>query len=252
MKNHEIVFLTSLSNTKHTIKLLQKIHTSSLEYHLGELKRHFRVCGGRRLNKAKGKVQPIYSCCDYPEDLKAFAGIDWQSEEDARCLLKFIYYCYYYGLFFSLTQLHYNKYSYYYYYYSYTAVILMWWPFQGNNGLEWKTILTGFLGSVQFYMTLVTEFARERAAAWTLQGITDLYVFTAAMSTNSVITRKVDRTPDYIQAERTSKFIYYWGGKNCGCGSSVGGGGSAMAVICSATLRLAFTLLPPFQSCWKW
>ena len=81
MKNHEIVFLTFLSNTKHTIKLLQKIHTSSLEYHLGELQRHCRVCGGR-LNKAKGKVQPIYSCCDYPEDLKAFAGIDWQSEED--------------------------------------------------------------------------------------------------------------------------------------------------------------------------
>ncbi len=34
------------------------------------------MCGGR-LNKAKGKVQPIYSCCDYPEDLKAFF-----SEED--------------------------------------------------------------------------------------------------------------------------------------------------------------------------
>ncbi len=49
-------------------------------------------------------------------------------------------------------------------------------------------------------------------AAWTLQGITDLYVFTAAMSTNSVITRKVDRTPDYIQADRTSKFVYYCGG----------------------------------------
>ena len=39
------------------------------------------MCGGR-LNKAKGKVQPIYSCSDYPEDFKAFAGIDWQSEED--------------------------------------------------------------------------------------------------------------------------------------------------------------------------
>ncbi len=53
-------------------------------------------------------------------------------------------------------------------------------------------------------------------AAWTLQGITDLYVFTAAMSTNSVITRKVDRTPDYIQADRTKKRLFqcvmegYW------------------------------------------
>ena len=48
---------------------------------------------------------------------------------------------------------------------------------------------------------------------------------------------------------------------NCGCGSSVGGGGGAMAVICSATilgvsplglpLPLAFILLPPFEGCWK-
>ena len=49
---------------------------------------------------------------------------------------------------------------------------------------------------------------------------------------------------------------------NCGCGSSVGGGGGgAMAVIYSATilgvspqglpLPLAFTFLPPFESCWK-
>ena len=78
MKNHEIIFLTSLSNTKQTIKILQKIHTSSLEYHVGELQRHCRVW----LNMAKGKVQQIYSCYDYPEDLKAFAGIDWQSEKD--------------------------------------------------------------------------------------------------------------------------------------------------------------------------
>ena len=40
---------------------------------MGELQRHCRVCGGR-LNKAKGKVQPIYSCFDYPEDLKALQG----------------------------------------------------------------------------------------------------------------------------------------------------------------------------------
>ena len=67
MKNHEINFLTFLPNTKHTIILVQKIHTSSLEYHVGELQWHCRVCGGR-LNKAKRKVQPIYSCSDYPED----------------------------------------------------------------------------------------------------------------------------------------------------------------------------------------
>ena len=81
MKKHEINFVTFLPNTKHTIKLIQKIHTSLLEYHVGELQRHCRVCGGR-LNKSKGKVQPIYSCSDYPEDLEAFAGIGWQSEED--------------------------------------------------------------------------------------------------------------------------------------------------------------------------
>ena len=48
---------------------------------------------------------------------------------------------------------------------------------------------------------------------------------------------------------------------NCGCGSSVGGSGGAMAMISSVTilgvsllglpLPLAFTFLPPFESCWK-
>ncbi len=64
--------------THHQIE--PKIHTSSLEYHVGELQKHCRVCGGR-LNKTKGKVQPVYSCADHSKHLKAIAGIDTQCED---------------------------------------------------------------------------------------------------------------------------------------------------------------------------
>ncbi len=47
---------------------------------MGELQKHCRVCGGR-LNKTKGKVQPVYFCADHSEHLKAIAGIDTQCED---------------------------------------------------------------------------------------------------------------------------------------------------------------------------
>ena len=45
-----------------------------------QLQRHCRVCGGR-LNKAKGKVQPVYSCIDHSEDLQTIVGVYPHSED---------------------------------------------------------------------------------------------------------------------------------------------------------------------------
>ena len=42
------------------------------------------------------------------------------------------------------------------------------WPFQGNNWLKWNTIFAGFDSSAKFNMALVAQFARERAAIFTL------------------------------------------------------------------------------------
>ena len=50
------------------------------------------MCGGR-LNKAKGKAQPVYSCSEHSEDLQAFVGIPSHTEEDITLPSKFCNQC---------------------------------------------------------------------------------------------------------------------------------------------------------------
>ena len=51
-----------------------------MEYHLDQLKKHCRICGGR-LNKAKGKVQGVHSCAEHSTALQTFVGIPRAEEE---------------------------------------------------------------------------------------------------------------------------------------------------------------------------
>jgi len=43
------------------------------------------VCG-KRLNKSKGKAQPVYSCAEASEDLSAIVGVDNSKERDHHIL----------------------------------------------------------------------------------------------------------------------------------------------------------------------
>lgn len=54
-----------------------------MEFHQQQLQKHCRVCGNR-LNKAKGKAQPVYSCKEHSGDLSEFAGISNISTEDSE------------------------------------------------------------------------------------------------------------------------------------------------------------------------
>ena len=52
-----------------------------MEFHLEQLQKHCRICG-KRLNKAKGKPQPVYSCSDHTDDISAFLGVVTCTVED--------------------------------------------------------------------------------------------------------------------------------------------------------------------------
>lgn len=53
-----------------------------MEYHQEQLTKHCRVCGNR-LNKAKGRAQPVHSCAEHATDLAALAGVLSASTEDS-------------------------------------------------------------------------------------------------------------------------------------------------------------------------
>ena len=59
---------------------IQKYTISSMEYHLDQLKKHCRICGGR-LNKAKGRVQRVHFCAEHSTALQTFVGIPRAEEE---------------------------------------------------------------------------------------------------------------------------------------------------------------------------
>ncbi len=59
-----------------------------MEFHTVQLTKHCRVCG-KRLNKSKGKAQPVYSCAEASEDLSAIVGVDNSKERDHHILPQF-------------------------------------------------------------------------------------------------------------------------------------------------------------------
>lgn len=54
-----------------------------MEFHQQQLHKHCRVCGNR-LNKAKGRAQPVYSCKEHSADLSEFAGVSDVPIEDSE------------------------------------------------------------------------------------------------------------------------------------------------------------------------
>lgn len=53
-----------------------------MDFHQQQLQKHCRICGNR-LNKAKGRQQPVYSCREHADDLAACAGVMMASTEDS-------------------------------------------------------------------------------------------------------------------------------------------------------------------------
>ncbi len=53
-----------------------------MDHHTVEqIKKHCRVCG-YRLNKSKGKTQPVYACKDHRDDLVTLVGLQIPTAED--------------------------------------------------------------------------------------------------------------------------------------------------------------------------
>lgn len=71
-------------------KKLKQMWQVSMEYHQEQLLKHCRICGNR-LNKAKGRSQPVYSCTEHSADLAELAGVPNASSED--CLVYPQSYC---------------------------------------------------------------------------------------------------------------------------------------------------------------
>ena len=82
-------------NTKsNNNKIHENLHTSSTSYHQDQLHKHCRICGGR-LNKAKGKAQPVYSCTGHSLDLQDFVGAPSNStKEEGTFPSRFCNICY--------------------------------------------------------------------------------------------------------------------------------------------------------------
>ena len=59
-----------------------------MDYHIEQLQKHCRICG-KRLCKAKGKKQPVYSCIDHREDILSLAGLDISSDDAVIAPSKF-------------------------------------------------------------------------------------------------------------------------------------------------------------------
>ncbi len=57
--------------------------SSFMDYHQEQLQKHCRICGNR-LNKAKGRQQPVYSCKEHVADLVGYTGVQNISTNDSN------------------------------------------------------------------------------------------------------------------------------------------------------------------------